>query len=213
MLAPSLATMLVVLTTDAVVDAAGPRAGAEGGDRRQLRAGRLRRLPVDQRHGARAGQRRQRGHAERRGVHRGAHRGGDRPRDAAARRRRGVDEGHRDHRPQRRQRGRRADRRPGLRPQQPAQDGAVRQRPQLGPGAGGDRHHRRRVRGRPGRRDDQRRHGLPGRRDRRPAGRRRPHRPGRSPSTSTCSAGAEQATIWTNDLSIAYVHENSAYST
>ncbi|MCF6745777.1 bifunctional glutamate N-acetyltransferase/amino-acid acetyltransferase ArgJ [Blastococcus sp. KM273128] len=27
------------------------------------------------------------------------------------------------------------------------------------------------------------------------------------------AAGAEQATIWTNDLSIAYVHENSAYST
>jgi glutamate N-acetyltransferase/amino-acid N-acetyltransferase len=26
-------------------------------------------------------------------------------------------------------------------------------------------------------------------------------------------AGGEQATIWTNDLSIAYVHENSAYST
>lgn len=26
-------------------------------------------------------------------------------------------------------------------------------------------------------------------------------------------AGAEEATIWTNDLSIAYVHENSAYST
>ncbi|MGY1634676.1 bifunctional glutamate N-acetyltransferase/amino-acid acetyltransferase ArgJ [Geodermatophilus sp. SYSU D01186] len=26
-------------------------------------------------------------------------------------------------------------------------------------------------------------------------------------------AGAEQATIWTNDLSLAYVHENSAYST
>ncbi len=26
-------------------------------------------------------------------------------------------------------------------------------------------------------------------------------------------AGAEQATVWTNDLSIAYVHENSAYST
>jgi glutamate N-acetyltransferase/amino-acid N-acetyltransferase len=26
-------------------------------------------------------------------------------------------------------------------------------------------------------------------------------------------AGTEQATIWTNDLSIAYVHENSAYST
>ncbi|MPQ98986.1 bifunctional glutamate N-acetyltransferase/amino-acid acetyltransferase ArgJ [Modestobacter sp. I12A-02628] len=27
------------------------------------------------------------------------------------------------------------------------------------------------------------------------------------------AAGSEQATIWTNDLSIAYVHENSAYST
>jgi glutamate N-acetyltransferase / amino-acid N-acetyltransferase len=27
------------------------------------------------------------------------------------------------------------------------------------------------------------------------------------------NAGGEQATIWTNDLSIAYVHENSAYST
>ena len=27
------------------------------------------------------------------------------------------------------------------------------------------------------------------------------------------NAGAEQATIWTNDLSLAYVHENSAYST
>jgi glutamate N-acetyltransferase / amino-acid N-acetyltransferase len=26
-------------------------------------------------------------------------------------------------------------------------------------------------------------------------------------------AGTESATIWTNDLSIAYVHENSAYST
>jgi glutamate N-acetyltransferase/amino-acid N-acetyltransferase len=26
-------------------------------------------------------------------------------------------------------------------------------------------------------------------------------------------AGTEEATIWTNDLSIAYVHENSAYST
>jgi glutamate N-acetyltransferase/amino-acid N-acetyltransferase len=26
-------------------------------------------------------------------------------------------------------------------------------------------------------------------------------------------AGQEQATIWTNDLTAAYVHENSAYST
>ena len=46
-------------------------------------------------------------------------------------------------------RRRRPHRRPGLRPQQPAQDGAVRQRPQLGPGARRDRHHRRRLRARP----------------------------------------------------------------
>jgi glutamate N-acetyltransferase/amino-acid N-acetyltransferase len=26
------------------------------------------------------------------------------------------------------------------------------------------------------------------------------------------AAGGEQATVWTNDLSPAYVHENSAYS-
>jgi glutamate N-acetyltransferase/amino-acid N-acetyltransferase len=26
-------------------------------------------------------------------------------------------------------------------------------------------------------------------------------------------AGAAAATVWTNDLSLAYVHENSAYST
>ena len=76
MLAPSLATMLVVLTTDAVVPPDVLRPGAEDGDRPQLRAGRLRRLPVHQRHGDRAVQRRQRGHAERRGVHRGAHRRG-----------------------------------------------------------------------------------------------------------------------------------------
>jgi glutamate N-acetyltransferase/amino-acid N-acetyltransferase len=27
------------------------------------------------------------------------------------------------------------------------------------------------------------------------------------------SAGEEQATVWTNDLTAAYVHENSAYAT
>ena len=27
------------------------------------------------------------------------------------------------------------------------------------------------------------------------------------------AAGTETATVWTNDLSLAYVHENSAYST
>jgi glutamate N-acetyltransferase/amino-acid N-acetyltransferase len=31
--------------------------------------------------------------------------------------------------------------------------------------------------------------------------------------TVDLGAGAEEATVWTNDLTAAYVHENSAYST
>ena len=31
--------------------------------------------------------------------------------------------------------------------------------------------------------------------------------------TVDLAAGSEEATIWTNDLTAAYVHENSAYST
>ena len=55
------------------------------------------------------------------------------------------------------------DRRPERGPQQPLQGRGLRQRPQLGPGAGEHRHHRRRVRpGRP-RRRDQRRAGSAGR--------------------------------------------------
>ena len=105
------------------------------------------------------------------------------------------------------------DRRPGLRPQQPAQDGAVRQRPQLGPGARRDRHHRRRVRGRPGRR---RRSTASRSAGAAPIGdpREGVDLTGRAITIDVdLQAGTEQATIWTNDLSIAYVHENSAYST
>ena len=50
MLAPQLATMLVVLTTDAVVDAGDLDARAAGRDPGQLRPARLRRLHVHQRH-------------------------------------------------------------------------------------------------------------------------------------------------------------------
>ncbi len=50
MLAPQLATMLVVLTTDAVASAERPRHRAAGRDPGQLRPARLRRLHVDQRH-------------------------------------------------------------------------------------------------------------------------------------------------------------------
>ena len=57
---PQLATMLVVLTTDAVVPAADARHRAARRDPGQLRPARLRRLHVDQRHRHRAGQRRQR---------------------------------------------------------------------------------------------------------------------------------------------------------
>ena len=62
MLAPNLATMLVVLTTDADVDRRHLRPRAAARDRRDLRPARLRRLHVDQRHRAADGQRRLRGH-------------------------------------------------------------------------------------------------------------------------------------------------------
>ena len=66
--------------------------------------------------------------------------------------------------------------------------------------------------GRP-RRRHQRRAGLPGRR-----ARRRPRRWSTSPaarsrSSSTCTPARTTATIWTSDLTADYVHENSAYST
>ena len=51
MLAPGLATMLVVLTTDAVVDRGRSTIISAEACRTQFRPGRQRRLHVDQRHG------------------------------------------------------------------------------------------------------------------------------------------------------------------
>ena len=97
-------------------------------------------------------------------------------------------------------------------PQQPLQGGHLRQGPQLGPGAGGGRHDRRGFDPTQPRRRHQRRPGVPGRR----------------PSATTATlvdlaprevrvvvdlhAGEATATVWTNDLTHDYVHENSAYS-
>ena len=55
--------------------------------------------------------------------------------------------------------------------------------------------------------------GLPGRRGRGAAAGRRPRPAARSRSTIDLHAGDASATIWTNDLTHDYVHENSAYST
>ena len=112
----------------------------------------------------------------------------------------------------RRDRGRRPRGRPGRRAQQPLQVRGLRRRPQLGPRAGGDRHDRRRLRARPDRRRLQRRRGLP----------RRRHRRGPQPvdlSTRDVRVainlrnGRGKATVWTNDLTYDYVKENAEYST
>ena len=63
MLAPGLATMLVVITTDAVLTAAAGRCRAARGDPHELRPARLRRLHVDQRPGQPSRERRERHHA------------------------------------------------------------------------------------------------------------------------------------------------------
>ena len=63
------------------------------------------------------------------------------------------------------------------------------------------------------RRRDQRRLGLPGRRGRRGPRQGRPVRPARCTITVDLAAGDDEATVWTNDLTADYVHENSAYST
>ena len=85
--------------------------------------------------------------------------------------------------------------------------------PELGPGARGGRHHQRRVRAGRAQRRDQRGLGLPGRRPGdRPVG-GRPAAAGRDRSRSTCRRARPRATILTTDLTAAYVHENSAYST
>ena len=57
MLSPAMATMLAVLTTDAAVDPARAAAVARAGRERDLRLPQRRRVPLDQRHRDRAGQR------------------------------------------------------------------------------------------------------------------------------------------------------------
>ena len=125
----------------------------------------------------------------------------------------GADQGHRDHgasaRPPRTTRSTvgRAVARNNL-----FKCGALRQRPQLGPGAGRRRHHRRARSTRPGRRGHQRRAGSAGTAARR-ATATTVDLTGREVDVDVdLQAGADQATIWTNDLTHAYVHENSAYS-
>ena len=95
MLAPQLATMLVVLTTDAVVPAADLDKALRAATAAQLRPARLRRLHVHQRHRDDHGERRERGDPGRRRLRRGTQPGVHRSRDAAAQGRRGR--GPRDH--------------------------------------------------------------------------------------------------------------------
>ena len=142
MLAPQLATMLVVLTTDAVaspedLDTALRAATRVSFDRLDsdgcmstndtvalLASGASGITPSAAR------------------PHRGPHPRLHRPRDAAARRRRGCRPRDRDHRPGRGQRGRRRRGRTQHRAQQPLQGRGLRQRPELGPRARLDRHDR-----------------------------------------------------------------------
>ena len=107
---------------------------------------------------------------------------------------------------------RRGDRRPRGGPEQPAQVRHRRRGPELGPGAVRGRHHGRGLRPGPAERRDQRRLGVPRRR----AGdeRSKVDLKGRDVTiTVDLSAGPNAALILTTDLTEAYVHENSAYST
>ena len=213
MLAPSLATMLCVITTDAVADA-----DALDHALRQAAAARtFDRLDVDGScstndtvlllasgaseitpsqddlddavlRGLRRPVRSVAG--RRRGRHQARHRHGDRCRD----------------------RGRRRHRCPGHRPRQPGQDRAVRLRPELGPGAGRGRHGagRRSIPiGSPCRSTVLRSASTA---SVRPAPATSTCPVPRSPSPSTSGSATRRRRIRTTDLSHAYVEENSAYS-
>ena len=209
MLAPSLATMLSVITTDAVADAAAldhalRRATALTFDRLDVDGGcstndtvlLLASVPAK--------------YSPVKRSRRCGAAGVRRPVCSVAGRRRGRHETRRRHRDRRVLRGRRARRGPHRGPRQPGQDGAVRLRPELGAGAGRRRH----GAGRPRPESDQcvvqrfsgvhRRVGAPGARCRpvrcRHRGDDRPRRRRR------------RASIRTTDLSHGYVEENSAYS-
>ena len=113
----------------------------------------------------------------------------------------------------RRQRGRRGRGGPRGGPQQPVQVRDLRQGPELGPDPGRRRHDLGRLRPARHRRRDERRLGLPRRGARRVPRSGRPDRPTGHRHRSTCTPAPAAATVWTNDLTHAYVHENSAYST
>ena len=215
MLAPGLATMLVVITTDAVLDPRRARRRSARRHPRHLRPPRLRRLHVDQRPGDAAGERGIRGHARRvddftavltevcarprrrscRAMPRArATTSASRSSDAATEDD-AVEVG-------------RSVARNNL-----FKAAVVRQRPELGPRARRDRHDGCRVRPLRRRRDDERGAACatPGGPDRprdevdlTPARDARAHRPERR--------GTPTATILTNDLTHDYVHENCAYS-
>ena len=214
MMAPSLATMLVVVTTDADVDAATARRRPARRDRRDLRPPRHRRLVLHQRHRAAARLRRRGRHPGAGRVRRRGHRpsapsspGSCRPTPRASPSEIVVTV---DGRPRRR---RGAGRRPRGRPRQPGQDRAVRLGPQLGPDRRGGRRERGAASSPRRSRHRQRGAALPGRRrGRRP--RARPTCPApTSPSRSTSDSARGRRRCCTTDLSHAYVEENSAYST
>ncbi|GMA85370.1 hypothetical protein GCM10025868_06200 [Angustibacter aerolatus] len=130
----------------------------------------------------------------------------------AGARRRGRRPRHRHRGAARRHRGRRGRGGPLDRAQQPVQGRGLRPRPQLGPHPGRRGHDVRRVRAAHPRRRGERRADL----RRRRAGASRDLvdlEPRAVQVTVDLHAGDATATVWTNDLTHAYVHENSAYST
>ena len=212
MLAPGLATMLVVITTDAVLTSAQADAALRAAtrvsfdrldsdgcmstnDQVTLMVSGASGITPDPDEFAR-----------------GPHRGLRRPGAAAAGRRRGCEPRHHDRGRARGIRRRRRRGRPLGRPQQPLQGGDLRQRPQLGSRARRDRHDPGRVRPVRRRRVDERRARLHAGRPRSAARGGRPHAARDVHSSSTSRSATPTATILTNDLTHDYVHENSAYA-
>ena len=214
MLAPSLATMLCVITTDAVATPTQLDQALRAATAAHLRPARRRRQLLDQRHRAAAGLGCQRDHAQPGRTRRRR----ARPSATTCARQLQADAEGVTKRVAVTVTGAASeddalDRRPDGRPRQPGQDRAVRLRPELGPGA-------RRRRHRAGRAGPGPDHacrstaspvcidgvGAPGAREVDLSGDR--HRRRRSTSASATA----QATIRTTDLSHAYVEENSAYS-
>ena len=187
-----------------------PRRRAAGGHQGQLRPARLRRLHVHQRHRHRDGERRQRHHAVAARPHRRAHAGLRRPRMQLLRDAEGSEHDiaitvlGADTEDDAVEVGRSIARCNLFKAAVFGKD------PNWGRILASRRHHRRRLRPRRPRRRHQRRLGLP------------PLHARRGPPWSTSAprgqrhrrpkSGVERATVWTNDLTHAYVHENSAYS-